>query len=110
MMLALTRPREVMRVIYCAEPFSPTHVDFAYEPEAEAATRAGLEYGLINFEALADERKPASAVRRVKASEVPDLAVYRGWMLRPDAYSLLYDALEDKGLRLINTPAAYKHC
>ncbi|HEV2864418.1 MAG TPA: ATP-grasp domain-containing protein [Pyrinomonadaceae bacterium] len=99
-----------MRVIYCAEPFSPTHVDFAYEPEAEAATRAGLEYGLINFEALVDERKPAAAVRRVKPPEVPDLAVYRGWMLTPGDYSQLYDALEEKGLRLINTPADYKHC
>lgn len=47
-----------MKVIYCAEPFSPAHVDFAYEKEAEAAARAGLEYGLIDFEALANDRRP----------------------------------------------------
>lgn len=104
------RRSDVMKVIYCAEPFMPARVDFAYEREAEAATRAGLEYALVDFEALVNDRKPASAVRRVKAPAVPDLAVYRGWMLTPDAYSQLYEALQDKGLRLINTPAAYRHC
>jgi hypothetical protein len=99
-----------MRLIYCSEPFSPARVDAAYEREAEAATGAGFEYGLVDFEALADERKPAGAVRRVKAASSPELAVYRGWMLRPGTYARLYGALAEKGLRLINTPEAYKHC
>lgn len=37
------------------------------------------------------------------------LAVYRGWMLRPDRYQALYDALLARGLRLINDPEAYRH-
>jgi hypothetical protein len=99
-----------MKLVYCSEPFSPTRVDSAYEKEAESATGAGLEYELVDFEALVDHQKPAAAVRRVKAASNPQLAVYRGWMLKPANYSQLYEALYEKGLRLINTPAAYKHC
>ena len=99
-----------MRLIYCSEPFSPTRVDAAYEREAAAASGAGLEYGLVDFEALVEDHKPAAAVRKVKAASVPESAVYRGWMLTPETYSQLYEALYEKGLRLINTPAAYKHC
>lgn len=36
--------------------------------------------------------------------------IYRGWMLRPSQYRLLYEALVGKGIRLINDPAAYQHC
>src|SRR4029079_14846441 len=38
------------------------------------------------------------------------LGVYRGWMLTPHQYRLLYEELEAKGLRLLNDPAAYRHC
>jgi hypothetical protein len=40
----------------------------------------------------------------------PGLGVYRGWMVTPDQYRLLYGALEGKGIRLLNDPAAYRHC
>ena len=99
-----------MRLIYCSEPFSPTRVDAAYEREARAASDAGLRYELVDFEALVDDHKPVAAVRKVQVTSVPELAVYRGWMLTPETYSQLYEALYEKGLRLINTPAAYKHC
>jgi hypothetical protein len=99
-----------MKLIYCSEPFSPTRVDSAYEREAEAAAGAGLGFELIDFEALVDGRKPVAAVRKVKSALVPELVIYRGWMLTPGNYSQLYEALREKGLHLINTPAAYKHC
>ena len=38
------------------------------------------------------------------------MSVYRGWMLRPSQYRLLYEALAAKGIRLINDPVAYQHC
>lgn len=49
-------------------------------------------------------------MRWVEPSPEPELAIYRGWMLRPEAYQQLYDALVSKQLYLINTPGAYKHC
>jgi hypothetical protein len=50
------------------------------------------------------------AVRRLPPQPDPGLGVYRGWMLTPDQYRLLYEALGAKGLRLLNDPAAYQHC
>jgi len=50
------------------------------------------------------------AVRRVPHQPQPGPGVYRGWMVTPEQYRLLYEALEDKGIRLLNDPAAYRHC
>lgn len=72
-----------MKIIFCSEPFSPTQLDAAYVDEAHGARHAGLAYELISFEALVHEADPAAAVRRVTPSSTPELAIYRGWMLRP---------------------------
>jgi len=68
-----------------------------------------LAGGLLDFEALV-EGNVARALRRVDAVEAPDLAIYRGWMLRPGQYRDLYDGLAERGLRLINTPEEYRRC
>jgi hypothetical protein len=46
-----------MRIVYCSEPFAPAKVDPAYEAEADAARRAGLDVSLVSFEALAEHSK-----------------------------------------------------
>lgn len=99
-----------MRVVFCSEPFSPDRIDPAYEGEAESARRAGFDLSLVGFEALVDERDARAAVRRVVVSASPELAIYRGWMLRPERYAALYSALGAKGVRLINDPEQYRHC
>jgi len=38
------------------------------------------------------------------------MGVYRGWMMTPEQYTILHDALNARGVRLINDPAAYRHC
>jgi hypothetical protein len=99
-----------MRIIYCSEPFSPSKVDPAYQQEADAARRVGFDCSLVNFEALVDDRDAATATRRIAAADVPDLALYRGWMLRPESYVAMYGALQAKGLTLVNAPEQYRHC
>ncbi len=99
-----------MKIIFCSNPLAPLHVDEMYAEEARAAQVAGFGYELISFEALVQERNPAAAVRRVRAASPPEQALYRGWMLRPAQYAQLYEALQQKGLTLINDPAAYQHC
>ena len=99
-----------MRIIFCSEPISHARPDTAYVDEAHAARHAGLAYELISFETLVDEADPAAAVRRVTSSSTPELAIYRGWMLRPPTYQQLYDALQARGVLLINTPEDYRHC
>jgi hypothetical protein len=97
-------------LLYCCDPPDTRIPDETYRPEAEAAERLGVPYSLVSYEALVNEGDPQWAVRRVPPQPGPALALYRGWMLTPDAYRLLYEALLSKGLRLVNDPAAYQHC
>ncbi|MEO5929068.1 MAG: ATP-grasp domain-containing protein [Candidatus Kapaibacterium sp.] len=100
-----------MTIFFCAEPFSsPAVPDPTYQREADAARSAGMAIGLIDFESLVDEKNAVAAVRRVRAAATPEIAIYRGWMLRPEDYDRLYNALRDRGYLLINTPDAYLHC
>jgi hypothetical protein len=99
-----------LRLVFCASPLDGRAVDPAFAGEAAAAVACGLPCDLLDFEALVDAGSPERAVRRVEASPAPVLAVYRGWMLRPATYAALYAALAARGVRLINDPAAYRHC
>jgi ATP-grasp domain, R2K clade family 3 len=99
-----------MHIIFCSNPLAPRAVDDAYTDEAQAALDSGLEYHLISYEQLAHEHDAAVAVRRVPVAAAPELAIYRGWMVRPSEYQALYDALLACGLELINSPAAYRIC
>ncbi|MBV9790608.1 MAG: ATP-grasp domain-containing protein [Chloroflexi bacterium] len=99
-----------MKLVFCAAPFAPTLPDSAYADEVTAARAAGFDTVLIDFEALVNDRDVRAAVRRVQPSDQPTPALYRGWMLKPALYAELYDALQDRGLLLINDPAAYQHC
>ena len=100
-----------MRLIFCSDPMNPRLPDVAYASEVAAADRLGVECSLISFEALVDERDADRAVRRVTpAPEEAEVGVYRGWMMTPEVYAELYDALADRRVRLVNTPAQYEHC
>ena len=99
-----------MTIIFCADPLQPYLPDRAYDAEVEAAKSAGLEFEIINFERLTRDENAELATRRVAHHETPQLAIYRGWMLRPEHYQALYDALQKRNLLLINSPDAYRHC
>src|SRR5579872_2669436 len=96
--------------LFCADPLRPRTPDEAYQPEIAAVRRAGAPYALISYEALMDETDAARAVRFVPEQPTPTLGIYRGWMLRPERYAQLYDALAARGITLVNDPAAYIHC
>lgn len=96
-----------MRFLFCSDPLSPRQPDSAFASEADAARDLGHPVGLIDFEALVAGDATA-AVRRVPQAE-GERAVYRGWMLRPEAYRRLYDALAERGMLLVNDPDAYVH-
>jgi hypothetical protein len=99
-----------MRIIFCADYWNSLSVDNAYEAEVSVVERLHLDYSLINIEALVEQRNVQGAVRKVEPSSTGEIAIYRGWMLTPHIYAQLYTALAERGLLLINTPAAYTHC
>ncbi|MBN1562591.1 MAG: ATP-grasp domain-containing protein [Anaerolineae bacterium] len=80
-----------------------------YASEAAVCKSAGLNCALISYEALVYEQQPAQAVQYINEQTEPTLGLYRGWMLRPEQYTQLFDVLAAKGITLINTPAAYQH-
>lgn len=99
-----------MNIIFCCDDFERRKPDYAYETEVAALERVGGQYSLISFEALVNDGDASGAVRHVTEQAEPCLAMYRGWMLKPAAYTHLYEALATKGIRLINDPDAYVHC
>ena len=99
-----------MRIVFCSEPFSPLRVDSAYESEVGAAQTAGFDFDLVDFEALVDAENLLAAIRKVKEQSTPVVAVYRSWMLKPEKYAQLFDALAGRNINLINSPVQYKHC
>jgi hypothetical protein len=99
-----------VKVIFCADPLDGKKVDMDYESEYRAAKELGFEVELISFEDLVDMGKPEAAIRKIKASEKPELAVYRGWMLKPDRYIGLYNALKARNIELINSLDKYQFC
>jgi hypothetical protein len=99
-----------MRIIFCEDPLRPRKVDEMYQPEADAITAQGLKYAVVNYESLVNEGDPIQAVKRVPSEQQPTIGIYRGWMLKPNQYAELYNALTEKGFQLINEPQAYRHC
>ncbi len=99
-----------MRIIFCADYWNPLSPDSAYEAEANAVARLHLNYSLINVDALVEQQNALRAVRQVEPASTEELAIYRGWMLKPQTYARLWIALAEKGLVLINPPTAYIHC
>lgn len=98
-----------MIVLFCSDPLNPKQVDAEYEQEYRTAQAMGILTGLINLEALiAGEVK--SAVKNVREHETDSMAIYRGWMLKPQQYQEMYDALKHRNITLINTPEQYTHC
>lgn len=97
-----------MKILFCNDPFDVKRPNAAYLKEAEAAQKAGLSYELFSFEALLQEN--SAALAGLPQLDTEETVVYRGWMLKPEQYTRLYNMLLAKGWRLINTPDQYKHC
>lgn len=98
-----------MRIIFCDNGFSHKEVDYLFADEYEAAKEVGLPVNLVSFEAL-KKGDIIAALRFVKSSEGRELAIYRGWMLKPLEYEMLYCGLYEKNIELINDPSEYKFC
>ncbi|GHO86779.1 ATP-grasp domain-containing protein [Dictyobacter formicarum] len=99
-----------MRIIFCADPWNVRQPEPMYATEVNAVEKLDVPFSLLNFEALVEQHNEARAVRRIEAVPAPELAIYRGWMLKPEDYAQLYAALAEKNLFLINMPLAYTHC
>src|SRR4051794_5603200 len=95
-----------VRLLFCNDPLDPRSPDPAFQQEVEAARQLGVFFSLFSYETLVNEGDAARAVPQIDTGDDDDVTVYRGWMLRPERYTQLYEALIERGARLINHPRA----
>jgi len=99
-----------MKIIYPTDPLDLKKVDTEYEREYNVAQELGFELLLINYEELVYNQNPIGAITRIKPSDNIEEALYRGWMVKPEDYTHLYNELKNKNIELINSPENYKLC
>jgi len=95
--------------IFCANPLDPRSVEPDFSLEFAAARKVGFLPILINHDELDQRISPEDALRKTRIDE-PGIGVYRGWMLRSEAYAGLFIALLERGVRLLTSPEEYTAC
>lgn len=98
-----------MIFLYCDNVLDSNMVDFDYEEELKTAISLKLDVAIISFEAI-EEGDLNKAFKNVKPHHKKEKAVYRGWMMKPTVYEVMYNYLLSKNIALINSPDEYKHC
>jgi hypothetical protein len=94
-----------MHLLFPSDPFGKSAVDEAYAEEFQAARAVGLSCSLFSFEDFeAGEFKPRPAL------PTDEQVLYRGWMLTPENYLRLHEAVVAKGSTLKINPLQYRHC
>ena len=87
------------------DPVRPRRPDEHFAAEAAAARDAGLQVAVIDHDAAARAGGAEVAVAGVRVSGT---AIYRGWMLRPEHYAALEQALAARGVTLRTDAARYR--
>lgn len=96
-------------ILFCEDPFDASRADPDFEDELQAAQKHGFSVILFSFDDLVHKNEIAAS-KRIQPQETMVSLIYRGWMLTPAQYALLYETLFVKNYKLINSPAGYKNC
>lgn len=92
-------------IVFPSSFFSVSKVDEDLQKEYDAVIETGLfEVVLFGYEKWFDEDKLVLQ----NAPEKEHLAVYRGWMMRPDKYERFYNLLLENNIRLVTKTEEYK--
>ena len=97
-------------ILFCESPFQENKVDEDFEDQFISAKENGFKTLLFNFEDLTSGDRFSIATKRIKQNEELVNVIYRGWMLTPKQYSILYNDLFSKNFKLINTVEEYQNC
>ena len=91
-----------MKILFCEDTFCPNSVEEAYISEYACAKNNGFGILLYNFE--------EKTIKNKKISNELETVIYRGWMLNPYEYKILYNDLLAMNYKLINNPMEYQNC
>jgi hypothetical protein len=97
-------------ILFCESAVERGKVDEDFRDQFLSGKQNGFEVLIFSFEDLTNEDRFSVATKRIKPSEVQKKVIYRGWMLTPKQYQLLFDDLLSKNYRLINTVEEYQNC
>ena len=91
-----------MKFLFCENILKPNTVDEAFFGEYINAINNGFEILLYNFE--------DKSIKNIIINKKIETIIYRGWMLTPEDYEILYNKLLTKNYKLINNSIEYKNC
>jgi len=97
------------RILFPSEPFEQKVVDSAYTEEYNVCKLMGIKTHLFDYEELVENDKLVSDIFFDDSATL----IYRGWMLKPEQYSKLYNKILHKTngyVTLLNSPEQYKNC
>lgn len=100
--------REIMNatILFPSDYFSLSSPNENYSSEFEAViSTEGLEAALFNFDEYIEG---TSLVLNRGVSTLPNLLIYRGWMMSPEQYKKFYEDLGLLGFEPLTTPTCYE--
>jgi len=101
---------ERIYILFCKSPLQPNKVDEDFEDQFLSAKQNGFETLIFSYEDLVSIDRSAIATKRIKPGATLEKVIFRGWMLTPLQYSILYNDLLNKNYKLINTVEEYQNC
>lgn len=97
-------------ILFCENPIQSNLVDEDFNDQFVSASENGFKTLLFNYDDLISADRWSIATNRIKQNEEIANVIYRGWMLTPKQYAILYNQLLSKNYKLINTVEEYQNC
>lgn len=102
--------KDQLYILFCESPFESNKVDEDFEDQFISAKESGFDTLLFSFDDLTSEDRFSFATKRIRPSDKLVTVIYRGWMLTPKQYLILYNDLLSKNYKLINSVVEYQNC
>lgn len=93
-------------LLYPNDYFAHRECDPLFSQEYAAATKANIRTCLFNFEEFVFDY----SFKIIGQLNRGDAVVYRGWMITPEQYHMLYMCLQRRGVRMVVDPETYNLC
>lgn len=97
------------KILFPNEPYNRKEVDSSYKSEYNVSKTIGMVSYFYDYDVFVDDGKLISNIDFTD----PCTIIYRGWMLKPEKYTELYNTILDKSsgfIKLINDPTEYRNC
>lgn len=98
-----------IKILFPNEPFNRKCVDSSYNEEFQACKIMGINTYFFDYESLVNDGKFVTNIDK----EDKCILIYRGWMLKPEQYSFLYNKILERTngyVTMINSPEQYSNC